>query len=55
MGSGEASFNEKDKNQKCLKAKNLTMLTSDIASLQRYSRSVSCTVGGGVGAVEHAN
>lgn len=55
MGSGEASFNEKDKNQKCLKAKHLTMLTSDIASLQRYSRSVSCTVGGGVGAIEHAN
>lgn len=31
------------------------IMTSDIASLQRYSRSVSCTVGGGVGAVEHAN
>lgn len=55
MGSEEASFNEKEKKQKCLKAKHLTMLTSDIASLQRYSRPSSCTVGGGVGAVEHAN
>lgn len=30
-------------------------MTSDIALLQGYSRSASCTVGGGVGAVEHAN